>query len=176
MFPKPVRAEREPKGLRQVSAKRAARIAAGEDRAGLKRSRLKAKPPRRLEGEDAGRLEFARHGVCVGKVSFPDHVCVGDLTASHERNPIGELPTGTGRKEDPRKTVRMCWGLHLHEWEAYTGNFAGWSKQDRHDFMAIHYTALNVEWDALPPDQQEWWQQQATVNAKRRAEARRAAS
>jgi hypothetical protein len=173
-FPKPVRREKEPKRLRQVSAKKAARIAAGEERAGLKRSFMKRRPPTPVVGEAAGRMEFARADVCVGLSAFPDHVCVGDMTASHERNPEGGMPTGTGRKEDARKTCGMCWALHLNEWTTNSGNFAGWTKAQRHEFMLANYTALNAKWDALPPAGREWWAGHAEVMRRRRAEALRA--
>lgn len=120
-------------------------------------------------------MEFARHGICVGRVEFPDHVCVGDLTASHERNPQGQLPTGTGRKEDPRQTCTMCSKLHLNEWEARSGHFDGWSRDQRHDFMTVHTTAKNVEWDALTEEAREWWTEQEAINRKRRAQAGRSA-
>lgn len=174
--PKPVRAAKEPKRLRAVGLKKAARIAAGEERAGMKRGYMKKKPPRRLATEDAGRMEFARHGTCVGSIWFPGHICRGDLTASHERNPPGELPTGTGRKEDPRKTCRMCRGLHLDEWEARAGVFEGWTNEQRHDFMTARYTEVNIEWDALADEQREWWTEQEAINRKKRSEARRAAA
>lgn len=190
MFPKPVRAERPAKELRTRKCECGCRDERHFNRTGaclrcgacekfrpkgLKRGGpIRSGPRAQLVGEDAGRMEFARHGVCVGRVAFEDHVCVGDLTASHERNPQGQLPTGTGRKEDPRQTCRMCWGLHLNEWTTNTGHFAGWSKEQRHEFMAVHTTALNAEWDALPDDQKEWWAQQEAINRKRRAEARRA--
>ncbi len=174
--PKPApRAPKERGRLRAVSAKRQQRIDAGKERAGLKRSFMKRRPPAPVVGEAAGRMEFARADMCVGLVEFPDHVCVGDTTASHERNPQGGLPTGTGRKEDARKTCGMCWGLHLNEWTTNTGYFEGWTKAQRHEFMLRHYTALNVKWDALTPEQREWWAGHAEVMRRRRAEALRAA-
>lgn len=160
--PKPVRVEREPKRLQQVSAKRAAKIAAGEARPGMKRSFVRPKPPRRLETEDAGRMQFARESFCVVR-ELPGHICVGRMQASHERNPQGGLPTGGGRKEDARLTVGMCTRGHIAEWEEHAGAFAGWSKQDRHDFMLLHCTALNEKWDALSDEAREWWQERAAI-------------
>lgn len=192
MFPKPRRAEREASQLRTRKCEcgcrderhdnhgkgACLRCPAGEcpkfRPKGLKRGGpIRSGAPRRLAGEDAGRLEFARHGVCVCRM-LDGHVCRGDIQASHERNPIGELPTGTGRKEDPRLTCSMCAHGHLDEWEPRAGVFEGWSREQRHDFMAARCAELNGEWDALPDDQKEWWAQQAAVNAKKRAEARRA--
>lgn len=170
--PKPVHAEKEPSRLRQVSAKRAARIAAGEP--AMKRSYMKKHPPRRLETEDAGRMEFARAGRCVLLV-FPGHVCRGANQASHERNPMGGLPTGMGRKEDARKTCTMCQHGHLDLWELHAGPFEGWTNEQRHEFMEASYEALNAEWDALPAEQREWWTERAAIMSKRRSEARRAA-
>lgn len=172
--PKPVRAVKEPKRLQQVSAKRAARIAAGEEHAGMKRSFMVPKAPRRTESEDAGRMQFVREQMCVGLVCFPGHICVGETQASHERNPIGELPTGTGRKEDARKTCPMCRGLHINEWEAHAGIFAGWSRARRHAWMEDRYTETNAAWDALSTEQREWWQQRAVLAKAERAEALRA--
>lgn len=194
MHPKPVRAEKPVKGLaprcecgcktdRHDQLGRGACLRCGAAACskfrprGLNRGKpLRSGPRAPLAGEDAGRLEFSRHGVCVGLISFADHVCVGDLQASHERNPQGQLPTGAGRKEDPRQTCTMCAGLHLNEWEARAGHFAGWSNDERHNFMAVHTGAKNAEWDALPDDQHEWWAQQEAINRKRRAEALRSAS
>ena len=175
MFPKPLPRVREPKGLNQISAKRAARIAAGEERAGMKRSRLKVKPPRRLDGpgSDPGRLEYARAQMCVGLVCFPGHVCIGDVEASHERNPMGGLPTGMGRKEDDRLTTSKCGELH-RQWTRAEGPFEGWSNERRHEWMAERIAETNAGWDELGPDQQDWWRGHAVVMAKRRAEARRA--
>lgn len=172
-FPKPKREPKKRRQLRQVSAKRAARIAAGEP--AMKRSRIKPKPPRRLASEDAGRMEFARAGVCVGKLYFPGHVCRGDVQASHERNPMGGLPTGMGRKENARGTCSMCAWLHLECWEKHAGPFAGWPNEVRHAFMEAACAALNAEWDALSPEQREWWQERAAIAKKQRAEAMRGA-
>lgn len=172
--PKPVKREKEPRRLQQVSDKRAARIAAGEERPGMKRSFIRPQPPRRLETEDAGRMQFAREQMCVGLVCFPGHVCRGETQASHERNPMGELPTGTGRKEDARKTCPMCAGLHLDEWERKRGPFKGWSKEQRHVWKAERDAETNAAWDALTEDAREWWQDRAALVKTLQHEARRA--
>jgi len=160
--PKPTARVKEPKRLKQIGEKKAAAIAAGAAHTGMKRSFIRPKPPRRLETEDAGRMQFARESMCVVR-ELPGHICVGRMQASHERNPQGGPPTGGGRKEDARLTVGMCTHGHIAEWEEHAGAFAGWSKQQRHDFMLLHYTALNEKWDALEPSQREWWQEHAAV-------------
>lgn len=171
---KPVRAAKEPQRLRQVSAKRAARIAAGEQP--IARSWMKKGPPRRKSHHDydAGREEFARAQDCIGRSAFPGHICVGVNEASHERNPQGQLPTGTGRKEPSRLTVSKCSELHRH-WTNATGPFAGWSNDDRHAFMAPHIDATNALWDALTEEQREWWRDLAARKAAEWLAARRSA-
>jgi len=173
--PKPTARVKEPKRLKQIGEKKAAAIAAGAAHTGMKRSFIRPKPPRRLETEDAGRMQFARESMCVVR-ELPGHICVGRMQASHERNPQGGLPTGGGRKEDARLTVGMCERGHLAEWERHAGAFAGWSKQQRHDFMLVHYTALNEKWDALSDDARDWWQERAAIVKAAWREALRAVS
>lgn len=171
---KPTKRVKEPSRLRAIGRRKAARIAAGEERPGLRRTWIKRTPPPPVVGEEAGRMEFSRHAVCCVR-ELPGHICRGDIQCSHERNPQGGLPTGGGRKEDARLTVGMCAQGHLVEWHGCVGPFEGWSKQQRHDFMLLHYTALNDQWDALTPEAREWWVQLEAVNRKKRSEALRAA-
>lgn len=174
--PKPTLRIKEPKRLQAIGKKKAARIAAGEERPGMKRSRIKPKPPRRLDGpgSDPGRLEYARAQLCVGAACFPDHICIGDVQASHERNPMGGLPTGMGRKEPDYLTTSKCAELH-RQWTDHAGVFRGWSNERRHVWMAERITETQAGWEALNDSQREWWQGQAEVMRRRRAEALRAA-
>jgi hypothetical protein len=130
-------------------------------------------PPRRLSHPDydAGREEFARAQECVG-IDLVGHECSGVMEASHERNPEGQLPTGTGRKEPSRLTVGKCSGLH-REWTDATGPFDGWPNVIRHSWMAVEILALNDKWDRLTDDARATWQLVAIARRAERAAALR---
>lgn len=172
--PKLMKVEREPRRLQHMSAKRAARIAAGEERHGMKRSFMVPKAPRRLSHPDydAGREEYARRQMCVGLAAFPAHVCVGVNEASHERNPQGGMPTGTGRKEPSRLTVPKCSQLH-RDWTRTEGPFEGWPNDARHEWMLARTDETNVGWDALPTEQKDWYRGQAGIRKAQYREAMR---
>lgn len=144
MFPKPIPRERKPKWGKR------------------KEPRRKSRP-----GSDPGRLEFVRSLPCLG-AAMPSHICRGDVQASHDRH-----HTGLARKEPDRKTVPMCAGLHLDEWERRRGLFEGWDTERRHYWMRDRIAEVNLMWDALSDEGREWWQAQAEVARRRRAEALR---
>lgn len=133
------------------------------------------KEPRRKSrlGYDPGREEFARSLPCVGS-SDPAHICRGgDVQASHDRNPMGGLPTGLGRKENSRRTIPMCPHNHLAEWERHAGMFDGWDSEKRHYWMQDRINEVNLLWDALTDEAREMWQGEAELARRRRAEALR---
>lgn len=165
--PKPVARQKEPKRLRQVSPKRAARIAAGEPL--MARSRMEHKPPRRLddpEMHDPGKEAWTRAQDCVGLAFIPDHRCVGNNTFSHERD-----HTGAGLKAPVRRGCCMCWGLHV-EWTAATSNgkgaFGDMTPEDRKRWMARRCDDFEAGWQALTDDQRTWWRE---VGAQRERDA-----
>jgi hypothetical protein len=155
-FPKPVKRVKEPKRLRQVSAKRQSLIDAGEASRGMKRSRLVPKPPRRLDGpgSDPGRLAFARSLPCVGRSHLPGHICRGRNTASHLRD-----HTGAGLQEDDSLSCCMCWSLHLEEWELHRGQFAGWTRDQRSTWMRERCEETEALWQALTEERRTWWRE-----------------
>ena len=130
----------------------------------------RAKRPLResRSGADPGRLEFCRSLACSGVVAFPGHICRGDVQASHLRR-----HTGMARKENDRKTWPLCAGLHLDEWERHRGVFAGWSNERRYLWALDRINETNLLWDGLAAEQREWWQGQAEIMRRRRAEALR---
>jgi hypothetical protein len=125
--------------------------------------------PRRLDrpGSDPGRLEFCRSLPCLGAVCFPGHVCSGPVEASHLR-----AHTGLSRKEPDRKTAPKCSALH-RDWERRRGVFDGWDNDRRFLWMTDRINETNLLWDALADLQREWWQGQAEIARRRRAEALR---
>jgi hypothetical protein len=157
MFPKPVRRPKERKRLRQVSPKKAARVAAGEQAAGMKRGRIEYQPPRRLagSGSDPGKQAWTRAQDCVGLAFFPGHRCVGDNTFSHERD-----HTGTGLKAPDARGCCMCWGLH-DEWGRATtegkGPWQGMTPDDRKRWMARRCDEFEALWQAMTDDERTWW-------------------
>ncbi len=166
-FPKPVKRVKEPTRLRQVSSKRAARIAAGEP--AMARSRMEHKPPRRLDDpakHDAGRETWTRAQDCVGLSFLPGHRCIGDNTFSHERD-----HTGIGLKANVSRGCCMCWGLH-QQWGAATtdgtGPFHGMTPEDRKRWMARRCDDFESAWQALTEEQRVWWRE---IGAQRERES-----
>ena len=136
-----------------------------ETRTPLKRTRIKRKPPRRLDGpgSDPGRLEFARNQECVGVAAFPGHFCVGPIDPSHLRN-----HTGMGRKEPDSATTTKCRALH-ELWETHAGPFAGWSNEKRIAWMLLRIAETECSWWELTPAQREAWQERARERTQRRS-------
>jgi hypothetical protein len=166
MFPKPTPRVKEPQRLRQVSAKRAARIAAGEP--AMKRGRIEYKPPRRLDGpgSDPGKQAWTRAQQCVGLAFIPGHRCVGDNTFSHERD-----HTGAGLKAPDSRGCCMCWWLHQQWTDATTGDkgpFGEMSPADRKRWMARRCDDFEAAWQAMADAQRTWWRE---VGAQREREA-----
>lgn len=153
MFPKPVRREKEPKRLRQMSAKRAARVAAGEPF--MPRSAMKHSPPRRLDSDDSdpGRRAFARAQACVGLAFIPGHRCRGENECSHLRD-----QTGAGLKEPDEFSCSMCRWLHA-AWEEHRGPFAGWTKEQRAEWMRERCAETHALWLALQEERRAWWRE-----------------
>lgn len=156
-FPKPVARPKERKPLRAVSARRAARIAAGEP--AMKRGRIEYKPPRRLDGpgSDPGKQAWTRAQQCVGLAFIPGHRCIGDNTFSHERD-----HTGTGLKAPDSRGCCMCWGLH-EEWTLATtdgaGPFQGMTPEQRKAWMARRCDDFEAAWAALTDEDRAWWRE-----------------
>lgn len=131
----------------------------------LRRSRMKVKAPRRLDGpgSDPGRLEWCRHQVCVGVIAFPDHMCRGPVDPSHLRN-----HTGAGLKEPDSKTCPKCRDLHM-QWEERRGYFAGWSNERWLAWILLRIAETEAEWLGLSQAERERWQERA--KDRRRAAA-----
>lgn len=165
MFPKPVARVKEPTRLKQVSAKRARAIAAGEATRGMKRSRMEHKPPRRLDDPtktDIGKQAWARAQDCVGLAFFAGHRCIGDNTFSHERD-----HTGVGLKAPDSRGCCKCWGLH-RDWTDGTGPFANMTPEGRKRWMARRCDDFEAGWQSLTDEQRTWWRE---VGAQRERDA-----
>jgi hypothetical protein len=180
--PKPTRAPKERSRLRQVSPKRAARIAAGEERPGMKRGR-----PMRRKGDTAyanrdrefGRMAFYHSLWCMlrdlargGNVE-PRHMmaalaCEGPIEVAH----LGER-AGYRRCSDA-ETAPLC-RRHHRGIDGTVGGRAKWyselGREDQRDLRdrLIRFSAYY--WDGLTPAEQAKWEQIAEA---RRAGARAA--
>ena len=115
----------------------------------LRRSgRIKVKPPRRLSrpGADRDYVAWLHNQPCIGEEQFRSHNCettrwCNPIEQSHDRN-----MTGLGRKEPDRNSVPMCRVLH-RQWEENRVNFAGWSKEKRHAWMAERIIEANAAYE-----------------------------
>lgn len=150
--PKPAPRVKEPKRLRQVSAKRQTRIDAGEERAGLARSPMRRRPTVD-ETQDQGKLAFVRAQACVGLAWFPGHKCWGRNTVSHLRD-----HTGASLRESSDFTHCKCSSLH-GDWEARRGPFKGWSNERRVDWHRDRDAEMHALWLALPEERRVWWRE-----------------
>lgn len=158
---KPVKRERRPKRLNAVSAKRLARIDAGEERAGLARSAMR-RHETVDETQDEGKLAFVRSQPCVGLSHIPGHKCWGINTASHLRD-----HTGASLRESSDFTCCKCQVLH-GDWETRRGPFKGWSNEKRVTWMRERCAEMHELWLALPEERRTWWRE---VGAQRGRDA-----
>lgn len=96
----------------------------------LRRTRMKRRPPRRLQraGNDPVRRAWARQQPCCVRLLPNATPCWGPHDPSHIRNL--DRPTGTGLKPSDEFIVTNCRGHH-GEWEEYRGVFLGWPDDKR---------------------------------------------
>jgi hypothetical protein len=157
MFPKPVRREKEPTRLRQVSAKRAARIAAGQERPGLKRSRMR---------RGKGRTAYARRPRDVGRMLFVKslYCYVGSVYGSEDCSRVIEAhhagKRGLGQKAPDDTCIPLC-RRHHQQATDYSGFFsaASWPEPgSRARFVEGAIADTRAAWDALSEMEQSSWQ------------------
>lgn len=107
---------------------------------GLKRHHMKAKPPRRLEGDknDTSYRRFVVSLGCVVKGMPGATKCRGPIQAAHLTLSANEK--GVGTKVADRQCVGMCSGHH-DEWDgrdrSAKSTFFGLSKPDRYERARI---------------------------------------
>jgi len=180
-FPKPTRRVKEPKRLKQVSDKRAARIAAGEERSGLARtSRLKARGNTAYANREreTGFMLFTRSTLpCAARAVEGIDPCRGVLQFAH----LGDRTKNGGFRKCP-DGEGGCLCAHHHQqvdnptgWSGREGFYLRMSPPEREVFRGRAMLAAVEAWLELVPAQREWWDNRAAqLNAER--EARRAAS
>lgn len=149
--PKPVRAEKEPKRLRQVSAKRAARIAAGEHP--IKRGWMKKQPPRRIERDapEAGYTHWLHAQPCRAIGVIRGHVCKLPIQAAHLRN-----HTGLSRKEPAHLQTSLCDGIH-DEYDERRGYFECWDDVRRVEWFLARVAESRLAWMDLSQEERNRW-------------------
>jgi hypothetical protein len=166
MFPKPIRREREPQRLKQVSAKRAQRIAAGKERPGISRSRpgVHRKPGGTAHSRrprEFGRMKFARDTMACAvvlhnvPVPIPPGPCIGPLQYMH-------LGARKGYRAPDSEGAPGC--AHHHQMiDNPDGFYLAMTEEERADFRARAIAEQKACWDSLTPEQREWWDEQAAI-------------
>lgn len=167
--PKPVKRVKERKGLAQVSARRAARIAAGEERPGMARSWMKKGQKTTAYSKRErlwGFMCFVRRTLpCVARTVDGSGPCVGGIQFMH----LG--PRAGYRKCHDSMGGAGCAGHH-NQIDNPSGFYLEMADEQRADFRARVIAETWAAWDALGTEQQEWWDGEAT---RLRAESREAA-
>ncbi len=163
------RPAKEPTRLAAVSKKRAARIAAGAERPGMKRSRM-----RRGKGDNAyarrprdfGRMLFVKSLYCYVGTVYGSEGCSRIIEAHHAGK------RGLGQKAPDDTCIPLCVRHHRQATD-YSGFFslANWpAPGSRAAFVEGAIADTRAAWDALSEAEQARWYEMATATSWRHRE------